>query len=82
MRSKQKILLILNALLIGSCSTSEVVEPEDLKIYVGSSEDFALVRKQSNEIMSCFEKDIDDMVCMSKKDFNEFVIRNRFRICE
>lgn len=72
MQKKLLILLTLKISLISSCAHEDIPKT-DIKVYRGSSEDFALVRKQDNDIKSCFEKSFDDYYCMNSKDFKSFL---------
>lgn len=42
------------------------------KVFVGSSLDQAVVRKQENEKISCVDSKFDEMICIRKKDFDCF----------
>lgn len=55
-------------LLIASCSHDVRVKDRDVKLYKASSFDYAIVRKQDDEIVSCLDHKFDDFVCMSKDD--------------
>jgi len=68
-----KSLAILCLFLMGcGANLSTKIPSWDGKIYVGSSRDQAIVRKQSNEIISCADEQINQHLCMSAKDFTSF----------
>ena len=74
MRKKTVILLSLKILLISSCAHIEI-PVGNLKVYRGSSENFGLIRKQSNDFISCMEPEVDNFYCMSKEDFKAFMLK-------
>jgi len=62
------------AILLSACSYFRTPEPWDGRLYVGDSKSQTLVREQDPvDTMKCTDPRFDDVVCMSKADFGQWI---------
>ena len=62
------ILLVLTISLISGCSSDPIVQGRPIKTWKASSFDYAIVRKQDSDMISCLDHKFNEYVCMSEED--------------
>lgn len=83
MRTLESLFLLvlwsLAAFAVVGCSGCAVFrnEPWQGKLYVGDSGKGALVRSEDSEVVSCNDKAVDGMICMSGGDFKDLLTKYR-----
>lgn len=71
--SRQRIVLILSASSIVSCSSID--EIDGIKAWIGSSEHQSVVRIQTNEQIKCNDTRFDYLVCFLESDVKKLEAR-------
>lgn len=64
----QAILLILMILLTSGCSSDPIVQGKKIQVWKSSTFENGIVRKQDDQVISCFDHRFDGYYCMSEED--------------